>query len=313
MEVLFSGACQDENGKYWNGKAGDQTRKEVRTRTAYNHNYGWRIFRYPVPEIAYWIGTNARVIADNDNYGYDQWDRLTGYEEAKKVGWEPANVTTPCELDCSSMVRTVIACALEKDIPNFNTENEPMVLLSLGFYEITGTALNKLQKGDIVCTKKKGHTEIVSQGCEAIEKPVGNDNVVNESKCDIVYSVKAGNVIWAEVKNDEDWAGKDSKTAITDVAMKLSDGKIEYRVHNKGAKTSSWLPVVTGCDWADEKNGYAGCGKPIDGILIKPVSEVDIAYRVCTAERGWLPWVKNDEDWAGIYGQSITKLQIKVL
>lgn len=307
MEVLFAGACQDENGKYWNGKAGDQTGKEVRIAKAYNHSYGWRIFRHPNATIAYWIGTNAKVMADNESYGYDQWQRLTGYEEAKKAGWEPKNVTTLCELDCSSMVRTAVACALEKDIPNFNTENEPMVLLSLGFYEITGTELNKLQKGDIVCTKKKGHTEVVVQGCTTEDK-ITED----KQKGDVLYSVKAGGNIFSEVTNDTDWAGKDSKTAITDIAIRLTNGAVKYRVHVLGEKTSKWLPYVTGCDWSNSNNGYAGNGKPIDAIGLKPLDDnLKIEYRVCTAERGWLPWVVNDEDYAGIYGQTITKIQAR--
>ena len=167
MATYFSSACKDERGKYTGGKAGDQTGKEVRTTKAYNHKLGWRIFRHPNPNIAYWIGTNARVMADNNCFGYDQLERLSGYNRAKAAGWEPKNVKSLCELDCSSFVRTAVACALEKDIPNFNTASEPSVLLNLGFVEITGTPLSQLQLGDIVCTPRKGHTEIVSSGATA--------------------------------------------------------------------------------------------------------------------------------------------------
>jgi hypothetical protein len=103
-------------------------------------------------------------MANNNNFGYDQGQRSTGYNAAKAAGWEPAKVATPCEVDCSSMVRTCVACAMEKDIADFNTASEPSVLLSLGFKEITGTPLSQLQLGDIVCTKSKGHTEIVCSG-----------------------------------------------------------------------------------------------------------------------------------------------------
>lgn len=167
MAVLFSSACQDERGKYQGGRAGDQTGKEVRTTNAYQHKKGWRIFRHPNTKTAYWIGTNARVMADNNNFGYDQLERLSGYNKAKAAGWEPKRVNTLCELDCSSFVRTAVACALERDIPNFNTASEPNVLLSLGFVEITGTPLSQLQLGDIVCTPVQGHTEIVSSGASA--------------------------------------------------------------------------------------------------------------------------------------------------
>jgi hypothetical protein len=161
MSVQFAGACQDENGKYTGGKAGDQTGKEIRITAAYNHKLGWRIFRYPKLSIAKSIGTNAKTIANNDKFGYDQSQRSTGYTAAKAAKWDPSKVTTPCELDCSSDVRTCIACALGKDVQDFNTASEPAVLLSLGFEEITGTSLSELQLGDVLVTPKKGHTEIV--------------------------------------------------------------------------------------------------------------------------------------------------------
>jgi hypothetical protein len=167
MIVQFAGACHDENGKYTGGKAGDQTGKEIRITSAYEHKLGWRIFRYPKANIAKWIGTNAKTIANNDKFGYDQGQRNTGYAASKAAGWEPAKVKTACELDCSSDARTCIACALEKDIPDFNTVTEPAVLLSLGFEEITGTPLSELKLGDILVTPKKGHTEIVCSGTTA--------------------------------------------------------------------------------------------------------------------------------------------------
>lgn len=168
-KVFFSGACIDENGKASGGKAGDQTRKEIRTTSAYQLAKGMRVFRCPNANTAYWIGTNAYNIAANNLYGYDQSQRDTGYNLAKAAGWEPRKVNQACELDCSSMVRTCVACALEKDIPNFNTVTEPNVLLGLGFKEIVITSFEQLQLGDILCTPTKGHTEIVSMVVEDSE------------------------------------------------------------------------------------------------------------------------------------------------
>ena len=165
--VYFSGACISELGTV-NGSAGDQTGKEIRTTEAYTHKLGWRIFRYPDTKVAYWIGTNAYNIADIALFGYGQNDRVTGYNACKKAGWEPKKVTIKVNLDCSEMARTCIACALEKDISDFNTASEPTVLLSLGFKEITGTALSNLKLGDIVVTPSKGHTEIVSKVVESV-------------------------------------------------------------------------------------------------------------------------------------------------
>lgn len=168
MAVYFSGASIDERGQISGGKAGDQNGREVRTTKAYMHPQGWRVFRHPDKNIAYWIGTNAKSIADNDNYGYDQSQRLTGYYAAINAGWEPKNVKAPCELDCSSDVRTCVACALEREIPNFNTSTEANVLLGLGFVEVKNWTLDTLQLGDILVTKTKGHTEVVSSGVSTV-------------------------------------------------------------------------------------------------------------------------------------------------
>lgn len=164
MAVMFSAARIDERGRISGGQAGDQTGNEVSTVKAYMHNLGWRVFRYPNSTIASWIGKNAKFMADNNNFGYDQLQRTTGYQKAIEAGWEPRNVKSLCELDCSELVRTAIACAMEKQIPDFNTANEANVLLNLGFKEVTNWTLNNLQLGDILVTKTKGHTEIVSQG-----------------------------------------------------------------------------------------------------------------------------------------------------
>lgn len=49
------------------------------------------------------------------------------------------------------------------------------------------------------------------------------------------------------------------------ICMKADIGRVEYRVHCAGA----WLPKVTGCDWHDFQNGYAGDdAHTIDAIQI---------------------------------------------
>ncbi|MGN0338676.1 MAG: hypothetical protein ACI4EE_14375 [Lachnospiraceae bacterium] len=166
MSTKFSGASIDERGKISGGKAGDQTGREILTRDAYNHSKGWLIYRHPDKEIAKAIAKNAKAIADNDNFGYDQNQRTTGYNEIKKKGWKPETVTTKCELDCSELVRAALACALKKDVTDFNTASEPKVLESLGLKQVKSWTLDTLQPGDIAVTKVKGHTEVVTSGAE---------------------------------------------------------------------------------------------------------------------------------------------------
>lgn len=185
MSVKFASASIAENGGI-NGAKGDQNGREVGITNAYTHSLGWLVFRAPSSKLAYWIGTNAKVMANNDYFGYGQADRDTGYTEAKNAGWEPANVRTKCNVDCSSLVRTCVACALEKDIPNFNTASEPSVLRSLGFTQHTYN-VNDLQFGDILVTPVQGHTEVVVESGAAVQSQTSQKT----------YTVKSGDSLWA--------------------------------------------------------------------------------------------------------------------
>ena len=131
---------------------------------------------------------------------------------------------------------------------------------------------------------------------------------------DAYYSVRAysekskTNTIYPEVTNTTDYAGVPGN-AIKDIAVRISSGTVEYRVH---VLNGGWLPWVTGCNWNDYNNGYAGNGKFIDGVQIRTKSDVqaNIQYRVSTLGGNYLPWVTEDKDYAGIYGRKIDRLQI---
>ena len=162
--IKFTSATEDENKNASGGVAGDQTGLEVRTREAYNHELGWRIFRHPDKAVAKTIAANAIIMANNENIGYDQGERNTVYEIVKENNWDINSINKPCECDCSSLVRTCVASALKQDVYNFSTANEADKLMELGFKEIYDIPLEDLLTGDILCTKIKGHTEICSCG-----------------------------------------------------------------------------------------------------------------------------------------------------
>ena len=52
MAVKIGSARIDENGRAYNGKAGDQTGNEVSTQNWYLHSKGWRVFRAKNPGVA---------------------------------------------------------------------------------------------------------------------------------------------------------------------------------------------------------------------------------------------------------------------
>ena len=104
--------------------------------------------------------------------GYDQWQRLTLYNEAQKVGFDLAKVAVPCETDCSALVR--VCCAYAGiAVRNFDTSTEAQALLETGaFEEMKGKEYTQspdlLIPGTILVTSVKGHTEIcLSYGSKA--------------------------------------------------------------------------------------------------------------------------------------------------
>lgn len=170
MSVLIGSARIDENGKAYGGKAGDQTGREVSTQAWYKHQKGWRVFRFKDAALAERVAAAMQAACDNNNVGYDQYQRATLRTLAATLSpaYWPGAVKSPCETDCSDLVRTCVAYAAGRDVisGNMNTENEPAQLLKTGlFEELTGIKYTDqtayLRRGDILCTKVKGHTAIV--------------------------------------------------------------------------------------------------------------------------------------------------------
>ena len=162
--VYLASAHGDERGQAHGGQAGDQTGNELSVRPYYVHSKGWRVFRPKDPEQGLIIARAAKAACDNPRIGYDQWQRLTLYNEAQKVGFDIAKVAVPCETDCSALVRVCCAAA-GIACRNFDTSTEPQALLETGaFEEMTGKQWTQspdlLIPGTILVTAQKGHTEI---------------------------------------------------------------------------------------------------------------------------------------------------------
>lgn len=144
---------------------------------------------------------------------------------------------------------------------------------------------------------------------------------VTPVKPSVYYKVKAGGAWLPPVKNLEDYAGIVGK-AITDVAIKVTNGKIKYRVHVKGG---DWLPFVTGYNTADYINGYAGNGKPIDMIQVIYTTPADLKkakdayrakYRASAKKKDYGAYQYDKEKtsgqkgYVGTKGKSLDRFQI---
>ena len=176
MAVTIGSARIDENGHATGGKAGDQTGKEVSTQSWYKHSKGWRVFRCKDPDKAAKIASAMSAACKNAKIGYDQNQRLTLYNLAKNVGFDPGKVTTACETDCSALVRVCMAFAGIM-VANFRTTDEAKIILASGmFVELTASKYTDgsayLRKGDILVTKTQGHTVVVLTDGSKAEKNV---------------------------------------------------------------------------------------------------------------------------------------------
>lgn len=162
--TIIGSARIDERGKASGGKAGDQKQKaspdykgEVSMQNFYVSSKGWYILRAKNPDIAAKIALAMTIACNNPNIGYNQARRL----DIIKAG---THATQPTSCDCSSLVRQ---CVREAgiEVGNFTTANEANVLTATGHFDKIAYMKNTtLYLGDILVTKVKGHTVIVTSG-----------------------------------------------------------------------------------------------------------------------------------------------------
>lgn len=154
----------DARGKTSGDKPGDQKQKstpdykgEVSMQNFYVSSKGWYILRAKNPDIAANIALAMTIACNNPNIGYNQARRLDIIKDG-------THSQKPTSCDCSSLVRQ---CVRESgiEVVNFTTYNEASVLAATGrFTKLTYTNGTPLYLGDILVTKTKGHTVIVTSG-----------------------------------------------------------------------------------------------------------------------------------------------------
>ena len=162
--TIIGSARIDERGKATGGKAGDQKQKanpdykgEVSMQNFYVSSKGWYILRAKNPDIASNIALAMTIACNNPNIGYNQARRL----DIIKDGTHSQKLTS---CDCSSLVRQ---CVRESgiEVGNFTTANEVSVLMATGQFEkIAYKKGMALFLGDILVTRVKGHTVVVTSG-----------------------------------------------------------------------------------------------------------------------------------------------------
>lgn len=130
------------------------------------------------------------------------------------------------------------------------------------------------------------------------------------------YAVKIeGGTILPAVTDTNDYAGIRGRK-ITGLAIKVNKGSVKYRAHTKQAGWGAW---VTGYNWQDNVNGWAGksAGYPIDAVQVEITGAGERAqYRVSPVNRNYYDWQYNTETsggqdgYAGAYGVPIDRFQL---
>lgn len=113
--------------------------------------------------------------------------------------------------------------------------------------------------------------------------------------------------------NSMGYAGID-KYPISGLAIKVEKGTIKYRVHLKNGGWLSWIGDYNINNWS---KGCAGLKtQQIDGIQIRleDLEGYEVKYRVSTTNsNSYLAWVTGENDYAGIFGKTIDKVQIEIV
>lgn len=219
--AVIAHASINENGKASGGNLGDQTRKEVCTRSWYSKPWSC-VIRFIDADMREKVARCMEMAAANDHIGYDQNRRNTLLNLARKYNYDPSKVTENCATDCSALVS--LACIYagipeSKLVYNGNsatTRTLWQILKSTGEVDIYTTPIytqksDKLMRGDILL-KEGAHVVVVVQ-------PDGKKSIE-----EIAKEVKAGK--WGN--------GADRMKALTDAGYNYDEVRAAVnKLYNK--------------------------------------------------------------------------------
>lgn len=199
MAVKIGHSSINENGKVSGGKPGDQTGKEVCTRTYYKHPWH-TVIRAKNKTTAEKIATAMEQACANDKIGYCQAHRTSLYDEAKKNNWDLSKIKVACEGDCSSTVSVCVNAAGISVSKNMYTGNEKECLRQTGKFDILTDSKytnsdTYLERGDILLGN--GHTAIVLTNGSGviIFKPTKKKEEKTKSSTVLYYKKYTGNSV----------------------------------------------------------------------------------------------------------------------
>ena len=250
MSVTIGHASIDENGKAYNGAAGDQTAKEVCTRTWYNKSWDV-VLRCTDATMAEKMAIACEQACANNKIGYDQYQRNTLYTQAQKVNFDLSKITTACECDCSSLM---CVCAIAAGISPSGlyaggnmrtTRNMRDAFKATGKFEVITdskylTSDAYLKRGDILVNEGSHTVMILTNGSKVVNSSITSSN------------------------NNSSYSGKGIGTATSLMGMNVRTGPgVSYKVIDsiaQGTKVEVLEICVNGLykiAWTGASCGYA--------------------------------------------------------
>ena len=240
-------------------------------------------------------------------------------EDSSQIGLGKSTLTAIAERFCNTLKRNNYKVGVYANLNWFNNYLDYKKLKAK--YSIWLAQYNDRAELDCDIWQNNSMGRVSGYSGNIDTNVIYNDNILGKSdtkpeKPTLTYRVFADGKWYSEVKGLSNVAGR-KKQAISAVAVKVSAGKLCYRVH---LLNGDWLPWVDGYDIKDDINGYAGIkGKVIDAIQIEfsGVGDYKATYRVRKqCEKKFLPYQHNSEcdgsqdGYAGVIGTKIDGLQI---
>ena len=158
-------ASIDENNRTKNGRAGDQTGKEVCIRTYYDKNWDY-VLRPNTSDLAERSAKACESMCNNPCIGYDQNERNSLISYLERLNWQYVSIKADTECDCSSFMTACALCAGAKIAYRGNAPTTRTMVARFresGAYDIIRFVSPKhsnLKRGDIL-VKEGSHTVMV--------------------------------------------------------------------------------------------------------------------------------------------------------
>lgn len=231
---------------FGNTSPGDQAGgKEVSTQDWYLHSKGWYVYRAKDPVVRKKIAEAMEKACANNDIGYSQPTRNSLYNDIKDKGFDPSKTSKKVNTDCSALVR--VCCAYSGIIlGDIITSNEGAVLVKSGKFDKLTTdkyckQADYLMRGDILCTRTKGHTVVVLTDGSKAEYPAITPEQPAQPE------VPSGDTLTVTGATVNLRSGPGTQYGIVGVARK-SDKLVQ-------ANTTGWLPVLVdgAVHWISEK------------------------------------------------------------